>query len=192
MYKSKQLTTLPLCLISLLLIFFLFPVLLNASEKSGFTLSIYENPIETTRSLIEGSNKQIKAVIYKFEEKSLLTAIKQAYDRGVRIQLVVDQEEAEDKKSKVAIAAAYGVSIRTWPQGKLHAKFAIFDTSKVITGSFNWTKSAKKKNVELISSYEDEPTAKRFIDLFDDLWNRAGSESHVYKPSTQRKAEAVQ
>ncbi len=189
---TKKLNALPSSLICLLFAVFFLPIHLNASEKSGFTLSLYENPIETTRTLIESSNQQIKAVIYKFEEKSLLTALKKAHDRGISIQLVVDQEEAGAKKSKVALAAAYGINIRTWPQGKLHAKFAIFDSSRAVTGSFNWTKSAKKKNIELISSYDDVTTAKIFIGLFDDLWNRAGSENHVYKRTKQRKAEAVQ
>lgn len=163
--------------ICVVFVFLLSPLHLSAKEsvtgKSIFTLSLYENPVDRTIALIKNSKQQIKAVIYKFEEKSLLAAIKDAHDRGINIQLVVDQKESESKKSKVAKAAAYGVSVRTWSQGKLHAKFAIIDTSQVLTGSFNWTKSAKKTNVELISYYHDSMTAKIFIDLFDDLWNKA-------------------
>lgn len=159
-----------------LFLFVFFPIYSSAQEQSEFTLSLYDNPIAKTKTLIEGAKQQVKAVLYKFEDKKLLAAIKDAHDRGVKVQLLVDMKESESKKSKVKAAADYGVKVRKWPQGKLHAKFAIIDTSQVIAGSFNWTKAAKKKNVEIISYYSDQKTAKRFIDLFDDLWNKASSE----------------
>jgi len=165
-------------LCSFCLFFFLvIPLNLSAREKSSISLSLYDNPIQQTIKLIENSTRQVQAVIYKFEEKSLLAAIKKAHDRGVEIQLLVDINEAKEKKSRVKEAIEYGIKVRKWRNGKLHAKFAVIDKSTVITGSFNWTKAAKKKNMELILLYADQATVNRFLYLYNDLWNRAAPET---------------
>lgn len=48
-----------------------------------------------------------------------------------------------------------GAEIRVWPGRKLHAKFTVVDSAKVLCGSYNWTKSAKGGNLELLLSFAE-------------------------------------
>jgi len=146
---------------------------LDAQQKSSVTLSLYQNPISNTIELIENSQYRIQAVVYKFEEKSLLDAIKKAHNRGVKIQLIIDAKEAKKNNSFIKSAKELGVKIRKWPHGKQHAKFTIIDEKTVITGSFNWTKAAKNKNLELIIIQDDKTIVDNFVLLFNDLWKKS-------------------
>lgn len=49
------------------------------------------------------------------------------------------------------------VEVKEWTQGKLHAKLLIIDESSVLTGSYNWTKSAEGDNVELMLEFTAPP-----------------------------------
>ena len=49
------------------------------------------------------------------------------------------------------------------------------DEEWIITGSFNWTRSAATSNVELVAGIGHLEVVERFVDLFEDLWNRAGA-----------------
>ena len=154
-------------------ILILLHVGLIAQPNYKVSSSLDNNPIKKTIALIGSSNDQIQAVVYKFEVKAMLDALIKAHDRGVKIQLIVDAKEAKKKKSLVKLAKEKGIKIRKWKQGKQHAKFTIFDDDKVLTGSFNWTKMAKKENLELIVFHDDKAIVSSFVILFKDLWKRA-------------------
>ena len=57
--------------------------------------------------------------------------------------------------------------------GILHDKFLIIDKKYVITGSFNWTTNAAKRNDENFVVLDDD--AARFQAEFDRLWNEVKS-----------------
>ncbi|RLD65070.1 MAG: hypothetical protein DRI95_09520 [Bacteroidetes bacterium] len=154
-------------------ILMLLHVGLIAQPNSKVSSSLDNNPIKRTIELIQNSQKQIQAVVYKFEVESVLDALIKAYERGVKIQIIVDAKEAKKTKSLVKQAKGKGVKIRKWKHSKMHAKFTIIDEKIVITGSFNWTKTAKKENLELIVLHEDQDTADSFVELFKDIWKKA-------------------
>ena len=83
-------------------------------------------------------------MVYKFDDPSLLQELQRAAKRGVAIRLVADASEAADKNSLVHRAAKAGAKIRSWSvkRGKLHVKFAVFNGKEVLSGSYNWARSA--------------------------------------------------
>ncbi len=140
------------------------------AQEPTIKLSLYENPIRRSYDAIENADQSVSAVIYKFDENSLLNAIIDALNRGVKVKLIVDDIEANKKKSLVNIAENAGADVRRWSYGKLHAKFMIIDNNLSITGSFNWTQSANGNNVELFIEYRDLMDVSKFSLMFDDLW----------------------
>jgi phosphatidylserine/phosphatidylglycerophosphate/cardiolipin synthase-like enzyme len=107
-------------------------------------LSVDRNPIDVTRRAIAMAEESIAAVVYKFDDPSLLQELQRAAKRGVAIRLVADASEAADKNSLVHRAAKAGAKIRLWSvkRGKLHVKFAVFNGKEVLSGSYNWARSA--------------------------------------------------
>ena len=52
----------------------------------------------------------------------------------------------------------------------MHHKFAIFDKAKLLTGSYNWTRSASLHNDENFLITGDTELLKAFTRMFDKLW----------------------
>jgi len=48
----------------------------------------------------------------------------------------------------------------------MHHRFAIFDSSQVLTGSYNWTRAAAKMNHENIAVSNDPRLVRRFSSEF--------------------------
>lgn len=58
--------------------------------------------------------------------------------------------------------------------GLLHDKFAIIDNRVVLTGSFNWTITADKKNAENLLVIRDRDLAQEYTKQFKHIWNQSG------------------
>ena len=52
----------------------------------------------------------------------------------------------------------------------MHHKFALFDGTVLLTGSYNWTRSAAAQNNENLIVTNDHRLATAFSSLFDRLW----------------------
>ena len=66
---------------------------------------------------------------------------------------------------------------------KLHHKFAVIDNKKVITGSFNWSRSAAHANDETLLGIHSPTLAKHFTREMDRLWDSAelGITPHIQR-----------
>ena len=54
----------------------------------------------------------------------------------------------------------------------MHDKFAVFDNHSIITGSFNWTRSASKYNQENLILNRNKIVIKAFKNEFESLWHK--------------------
>jgi len=135
-------------------------------------LSLDYNPAEVTSDAIAMAERSVAALVYKFDNKTILKAIEQAVARGVTVRLLVDGSQAKRKRSQAKDAKKSGAEVRRWKpkKGKLHAKCLIIDGSRVLTGSFNWTDSASESNVELLLFSDDALVAQEFQEIFERLW----------------------
>jgi len=138
------------------------------------SLNLDQNTARLTSETIAGSEHSIAALVYKFEDQSILKSLEGALKRGIKVRLLADEKEASDKKSLVFRANRAGAEVRLWSreQGKLHAKCLIVDGQQVLSGSFNWTDSAAESNIELILSFENSETVQEFSALFERLWGK--------------------
>jgi len=145
-----------------------------ASPSDRVALSLQENPVEVARAAIDAARASIDVVVYKFDERELRKALKRAIGRGVRVRIVADADEAQSKGSEVHRVQRAGAAVALWRRGKLHAKFAIVDGRRVLTGSYNWTSSAEESNVELLLNLDDPRDVEQFERAFETLWSAAG------------------
>lgn len=138
------------------------------------SISLDQNSAGLTSDAILASENSIAALVYKFEDQSILKSLEDALKRGIKVRLLADEKEASDKKSLVVRANRAGAEVRLWSrdQGKLHAKCLIVDGQRVLSGSFNWTDSAAESNIELILYFENPETVQEFSALFERLWGK--------------------
>ncbi len=146
-----------------------------ADQSVKVTLSDERNPADALTEAFAGAERRIDAAVYKFSLSTIFRALEEALDRGVAVRLVVDKRlidrETDGFVGKLAEKKA-GVTVRKWIGDKLHAKFVIIDDRQVLSGSYNWTKSAEK-NTELLLRFDDPASVERFTILFEGLWKDA-------------------
>jgi len=87
--------------------------------------------------------------MFSFTSRPLARALVRAAQRGVRVRVVQDDGQAKSKYSKYRFLVNKGIPVKLDNRSAyMHHKFAVIDHKMVITGSYNWTASAKKRNDE--------------------------------------------
>ena len=122
--------------------------------------------------MINEAQESIDVAVYSINNKKLVTALKKANERGVKIRILTDRLQASNKSSKVRELHDYGFNIRVHSKNKIeHNKFAIFDGKKASTGSYNWTNPATEKNSEnCVFFTDDAKVVAEYQKRFDYLW----------------------
>jgi phosphatidylserine/phosphatidylglycerophosphate/cardiolipin synthase-like enzyme len=96
------------------------------------------------------------------------------HKRGTQVQILADWDKSDEAGSDVGWLRSKGVPVRTVrAEGSmLHHKFLVLDHSLVLTGSFNFTRSASERNFENILVVRSNGCAEAFEDEFGRLWQQ--------------------
>lgn len=114
---------------------------------------------------IENSKFSINFAAFSFTNKNIAEKIIEKRKKGLEIKGIIESYNILPY-SVFYLLLSYNCNVRkSCMYGFLHDKFFIFDREKVITGSFNPTKSAKE-NVELLCIIKD----KNISDIFYKEW----------------------
>lgn len=106
---------------------------------------------------IDTSQEYIDIAIYSFTSEPIAEAIVRAKNRGVRVRILLDRLQAAGRYSQYQFLLDNDVRVITdVHSGIMHNKIAIIDRRVLLTGSFNWTKSAEEKNEENFLLFMDE------------------------------------
>ena len=149
------------------------PLRADDDRPRAVALSTEVDPIDTARDRIDAADHRIDILAYKIEVPGVRKALERAVDRGVEVRLVADADEARGKQSQVEKIDRAGARVRLWKPGKMHAKLIIIDGERVLTGSFNLSRSAGKKNVELLLELDDPRTVAEATAAFKRAWKAA-------------------
>ena len=97
----------------------------------------------------------------------------QAKNKGVKVQVLLDKSNVSDKWSKMMDLVNANVSVRIDKvAGIAHNKVIIIDEQKVITGSFNFTNAADKRNAENVIIINNKSVAKEYLNNWQDRYNK--------------------
>ena len=127
---------------------------------------------EKVVSMLRTCKKTLDIAIFSLTLDSIAEAILEAFQRGIKVRVIADDECAKNKGSNIKLIASVGIPCKTDNAiYHMHHKFAVIDSSVVIMGSFNWTGQAVKYNQENIFFYEDKNIANQYAAEFEKLWN---------------------
>ncbi|MDX5345750.1 MAG: phospholipase D-like domain-containing protein [Hymenobacteraceae bacterium] len=122
-------------------------------------------------SSIEEAEQSIKICVFTISDDRITDAIVRAHRKGIRIKILTDNEKLYDKGSDIRELAAKGLEIRVdESRNHMHHKFAIFDNTSVLTGSYNWTRSAALYNHENVLITDNKSIVLDYCVEFDRLW----------------------
>ena len=152
--------------------------ILTPRETSGTSIadtafSPKDDCVQRITNWIASTRTRLDICVFTITDDRITRAIESAHRRSVRVRVASDNEKAYDLGSDIQKLEKAGVpvAVDTSPH-HMHHKFAIFDQRAVLTGSYNWTRSAAQHNQENFIVSDDRRLISSFQKEFDALWNR--------------------
>jgi hypothetical protein len=125
-------------------------------------------------NLINNAQIDIVAAVAWFTDTKIFNALQQAQTRGVKIQLLTQDDEINAKaRFNLDDLALQGAKIWLWDTallGTMHHKFMVVDSNTVMVGSYNWTYAAAKHNKENANIFSgSEAPINDYLDIFKEI-----------------------
>lgn len=126
--------------------------------------------------LLSAAQQSADLCIFTIADDRISSAILSAYRRRVKVRILSDNDKAYDAGSDIEQFRSAGIPVRV-DRGPdhMHHKFAVFDNRTLLTGSFNWTRSASVANHENIIVSDDARLVSPFVREFQRLWDEMGA-----------------
>lgn len=155
------------------------PTTPTASDACAIT-EVHFSPGDACRKritdLFRSAKQSADACVFTITDDRITDAILSAHRRGIQVRVVSDNEKAFDPGSDLERIKDAGipVAVDTSPH-HMHHKFALFDRKLVLSGSYNWTRSAADMNEENVIVSDDARAIAAFQREFDRLWKEFGA-----------------
>ena len=121
--------------------------------------------------LLQRSTRQVDICVFTVTDNHICNAIQAIHQRGVKIRVVTDNDKSSDHGSDIARLANLGIAVKIDETNyHMHHKFALFDETQLLTGSYNWTRTAANENNENFVVMNEPRTVRAFADEFERLW----------------------
>lgn len=144
------------------------------SETSSIAEAHFSPGEDCRRQLLDllvGAHDAIAISVFTISDDRLSDAILNAYNRGVNVRLITDDDKALDQGSDIYRLIEAGLPVRMdASENHMHHKFAIIDKRILVNGSFNWTRSATDYNQENILVTDEPKLVGAYLAEFEHLW----------------------
>ena len=138
--------------------------------------AVYFSPGDYCQRAIIGELKQalssVDICVYTISDNYISDEILECRERNVSVRIVTDDEKVDDIGSDIKALSRAGIEVHVDnSRHYMHHKFAIFDNARVLTGSYNWTRSAAEYNQENILVTDNKQVVFTYKEEFARLWN---------------------
>ncbi|MBQ6479899.1 MAG: hypothetical protein IJI45_02160 [Anaerolineaceae bacterium] len=127
-------------------------------------------------SLIQAANNSVYMLAYSFASRDIAERLRAADDDGLDVIVICEDSKAyTDGGGQCGPLSEAGVQVYVdgYPDNLMHEKVIILDDSVVIAGSYNFTRSADKRNDEQVLVIQSKDIAKLFLAEFDKILEEA-------------------
>jgi phospholipase D len=156
--------------LALVLCAFLPAQALMAQDEVCFSPPLRDgcDPLNTVLKAISGAKNTIHIQMYDLTLPEIVNALVEAEQHHVEVRLIGDkgrlQGDTNNKKAADHLAACdVPVGVDRGVHHLMHNKIMIIDHTTVLTGSFNYTSSAKKSNAENLVILHDPALVAEFV-----------------------------
>lgn len=145
----------------------------------GVPLEVYFSPDDGVAarivSLLRGARESIYFLAYSLTADDFGDILRQKAAQGLRVTGVMEEEQVKSNRGgefEPLRQAGVPVFLDGNP-GQMHHKVFIIDGKIVITGSYNFSASAERKNDENVVIFFDEQIAAQYLAEFERVFARA-------------------
>ncbi len=144
-------------------------------DAAGPSDKVYFSPgdacLHAIQEMISYAIHSLHLCVFTISDDRITRAILAAHGRGVQVRIVTDNEKLYDEGSDIREFARAGIAVRVDnTPNHMHHKFALADGKTVLTGSYNWTRSAALYNHENILISADKAVVAAYQQEFTALW----------------------
>ena len=137
--------------------------------------SPHDNCPGRIRSLLAAAKRSADLCVFTITDDRLAESIMDAHQRGVVVRIITDNDKSMDLGSDADRLRTAGIDLRLDRSAfHMHHKFAIFDGTVLLNGSYNWTRGAAQDNEENFTVQSDPRLIKSFAAAFEALWKQVG------------------
>lgn len=113
----------------------------------------------------------VRICVFTISDDRIAQEVIAAHSRGVSVRVLTDNDKSLDRGSDIARIARAGVAVKMdFTRNHMHHKFAVMDKERLLTGSYNWTRSAANYNHENLLLTSEVSLVKEYLKEFDRLW----------------------
>lgn len=151
-------------------------ILLPQGNSSSLKQKVLFSPGNDCRNAIlehmRMCRNKMDICVFTISDDMITREIQACHRRGIRVRIISDNDKSYDLGSDIERLDRMGVPVRVDKDpDHMHHKFTVFDKHYVLTGSYNWTRSAAERNEENILISNDTDTIRSFQRKFDQLWD---------------------
>ena len=144
-------------------------------SRSRAYFSPGEDVLDAIQTQLNAATKSLDICVFTISDDRLSDTIKAAYRRRIKVRVITDNDKMNDAGSDILKLEQAGIDIRMdRTRHHMHHKFAVIDGDTLLTGSYNWTRSAARSNQENLLITEDPSAVKAYRREFDRLWEEFG------------------
>jgi type IV secretion system protein VirD4 len=155
-------------------------MLLGGSIHYEIGFSPKRGALDVVLAAIELAQSEILLAAYSLTHKAIALALVDARNRGVSVNIVVDNDQNGDEQAgykAVEFLESQNIPVvRNRNYSAMHHKFIVVDCRHVQFGSFNYTPSADRRNAEVALLLLDVP---KLAETFMVEFKRLSNEPHV-------------
>lgn len=127
--------------------------------------------LNAIRNQLRSAISTVRICVFTISDDRITREIIAAHKRGVSVRVLTDNDKSLDMGSDIEELAREGVEVKMdYTKNHMHHKFAVVDKECLMTGSYNWTRSAANYNHENLLLTTDEGVVKEYLKEFEGLW----------------------
>lgn len=125
-------------------------------------------------STLAQARKSIRVQAYSFTSAPIAQALIEARQHGVDVAVVLDRSQPTERYSVLPLLLEASIPTKIdYCCAIAHNKVMIVDERWVVTGSYNFTKSAEEKNAENLLVLDDPDLAEAYRQNWEQHWANA-------------------
>ncbi|MBN1664825.1 MAG: phospholipase D family protein [Deltaproteobacteria bacterium] len=125
--------------------------------------------------VLDKAESEILVQAYSFTSAPIAKALLNAYKKGINVAVILDKNQRKERYSSYKFFLNQGIPVFIDDKHAIaHNKVMIIDRETVITGSFNFTKSAEVRNAENLIVIKSKELAREYVRNWEE--HRAHSE----------------
>ncbi len=142
-----------------------------AGAKSAVHFSPGDACLNAIIGQIASAKKTLDICVFTISDDRIADAIVACHRSRVRVRIITDNEKIADLGSDIERFALAGMAVKVdRTEAHMHHKFALIDGATVLTGSYNWTRSAALYNEENLLVTADAEIVQAYLRGFERMW----------------------